>query len=93
MFDELNSGEDLSHNDKLIVHGELAFDERFVDDEYFPEEDYEEITSEEVDRVVAALENLIDAVESENIKAYLQVASNDIFYLIYNDDEAQSEAA
>lgn len=63
-------------------------------DELIPD-DMEEITSEEVDRVVAALEKLIESVESENIRAYLEEASYQIFYLVYDDEdfEVLDEAA
>ena len=60
------------------------------------EEDFEEISSEEVDRVVESLEQLIDSVESENIQAYLEEASNHILSLVYDEDdldEVQDEAA
>lgn len=75
-------------------------DELQIDDE--GAEEFEEISSEEVDRVVAALEELIDGVSSENIRATLEEASNNIFYLIYDesdlddedlDDEISAEAA
>jgi hypothetical protein len=53
------------------------------------EDEYEEITSDEVDRVVAALENLMDTVESENILTYLEYAANEVFYLVYTDDDLE----
>lgn len=59
-------------------------------------EEYEEISSDEVDRVVEALEQLISTVESENIQAYLEEASAQILALVYDDDELdeiQDEAA
>ncbi len=43
-------------------------------------EEFEEITSEEVDRVVEQLEKLIESVSSENIKSYLEEAANNIFF-------------
>ena len=57
------------------------------------EEQFEEITSEEVDRVVAQLETLIESTESENIRSYLEEAMNEIYYLVYEeeDDELDSE--
>jgi glycerol-3-phosphate dehydrogenase len=39
-------------------------------------EEFEEITSDEVDRVVEQLEKLIETVSSENIKSYLEEAVN-----------------
>jgi hypothetical protein len=55
--------------------------------------DYEEISSDEVDRVVEALETLMATVDSENIRYYLEEATNSIYLLIYEDDEPASEAA
>lgn len=39
-------------------------------------DDYEEISSEEVDRVVESLESLMASVDSENIRAILEDATN-----------------
>ena len=69
--------------------------ERTVSDDYLKYhdwntedgEEYEEISSEEVDRVVAALDQLLATVESENIKTYLELASNSIFFLVYESEE------
>ena len=55
-------------------------------------QEYEEITSDEVDRVVEQLEKLMETVSSENIKTYLEEAVNNIFFLLY-DDEDEAEAA
>ncbi|MFO0426116.1 MAG: hypothetical protein ACK526_06070, partial [Planctomyces sp.] len=49
-------------------------------------EEYEEISSEEVDRVVEALDHLIEVVQSENIKHYLEEAASSIYYLVYEDE-------
>jgi hypothetical protein len=60
------------------------------------EDEYEEISSDEVDRVVDALEELSETVESENIQAFLDEASNNILSLVYEEDdldEIQDEAA
>lgn len=48
--------------------------------------EYEEITSEEVDRVIEALEILMGQTASENIRAYLEEAADNIFDLVYGDD-------
>lgn len=53
---------------------------------------YEEITSDEVDRVIQALGSLIESVSSENIKSYLEDAINNIFLLVY-DEEDSADAA
>jgi hypothetical protein len=54
--------------------------------------EYEEITSDEVDRVVEELERLSESVQSENIKSYIEDAINSIFFLVYDEDES-AEAA
>ena len=55
--------------------------------------EYEEIASEEVDRVVAALELLGESVASETIKSLLEGCSNEIYYMVYEDDDELGEAA
>ncbi len=55
-------------------------------------DEYEEITSDEVDRVVAQLESLIETVASENIKSYLEDAINNIFFLVYEQDDSADAA-
>ncbi len=60
------------------------------------EDEYEEISSEEVDRVVASLEDLMMAVESENIRHLLEAAAQEIHCLVYeadDEDEYYAEAA
>lgn len=56
--------------------------------------EYEEVSSDEVDNVVAALENLGETVTSEAIRALIEECSNSIYYLVYEDEDgASSEAA
>lgn len=55
-------------------------------------EEYEEITSDEVDRVVQQLEQLMETVSSENIKSYLEEAVNNIFFLLYDEDDCADAA-
>lgn len=56
-------------------------------------EEYEEISCEEVDRIVGILEELMSTVQSENVRAHLEDASNSIFYLVYDEqDEEQLDA-
>lgn len=57
-------------------------------DASFDSENYEEITSEEVDRVVEQLEKLMESVSSENIKSHLEDAINNIFFLVYDDEDS-----
>jgi hypothetical protein len=49
-------------------------------------DEYEEITSEDVDRVIAGLEALMSQTRSENIRAYLEEAADQIFELVYGED-------
>ena len=56
------------------------------------DQEFEEISSDEVDRVVDVLDNLIEGIDSDNIKHYLEEASSNIYYLIYEDSEAEVEA-
>ena len=51
------------------------------------EQEFEEICSDEVDRVVEILDGLIENVQSENIKHFLEEASSNIYYLVYEDAE------
>lgn len=56
--------------------------------------EYEEIDSDEVDRVVAALEELSATVSSETIRAFLEECSAEVYYLVYEDEEeSESQAA
>jgi hypothetical protein len=73
--------EDARMNDKPLDMNAEAGDE------------YEEITSDEVDRVIAELETLMGTVESENIRSYLEEAVNGIYYLIYDDDDLESDVS
>lgn len=56
------------------------------------EDDYEIITSEEVDSVLDALEQLIASTASENIRSYLEEAADNIFSLVYSEEEHALEA-
>jgi len=56
------------------------------------EQEFEEISSDEVDRVVDLLDNLIEGVDSDNIKHYLEEASSNIYYLVYEDAEGEATA-
>jgi hypothetical protein len=61
-------------------------DEVSADIEDAIDDEFEEITSEEVDRVIEALDQLIQTVESENIRWHLEEAPGAIFSLIYDED-------
>lgn len=67
-----------------------------IDDSYAPIEgidadEFEEISSDEVDRVVSVLEELIPTVESENIKSHLEEAMNSIYFLVYDESDQEEE--
>ena len=51
------------------------------------DQDFEEICSDEVDRVVEVLDGLIENIQSENIKHFLEEASSNVYYLLYEDDD------
>lgn len=55
------------------------------------EEEYEEIDSDEVDSVISALEQLGNNTKSENIRHYIEEASNSIYYLVYSEEEDEDE--
>lgn len=55
--------------------------------------EYEEINSEDVDRVVAALEDLSASVTSETIKAFLDECASNVYYLVYDDEDAAENLA
>ena len=88
--------EEQTPQDNLEIDGELEADldddgdlETEMDAE--GEDELEEITSDEVDRVVAALEELMESADSENIRTYLEDASNNIYYLVYDVEEEDEE--
>ncbi len=64
-----------------------AYDNRSSDSD-----EYEEISSAEVDRVIQALEALMQSVSSENIRAYLDEAADNIYSLIYDADGHPADA-
>lgn len=55
--------------------------------------EYEEINSDDVDRVVAVLEELSESVSSETIRAFLEECSNNIYYLVYDDEDTSENLA
>lgn len=56
-------------------------------------DEFEEISTDEVDRVVAELEAIALTVESENIRYHLALAVQDILGLVYYDDSDIADAA
>ncbi|MFO0917402.1 MAG: hypothetical protein U0872_03700 [Planctomycetaceae bacterium] len=53
----------------------------------------EEITQDEVDRVVAALEQLAGGVASETIRLFLEECSTNVYYLLNDHDEDRFSSA
>ena len=51
------------------------------------DEEFEEITSEEVDRVIELLEGVATNVQSQNILAILTEASDSIYELVYDEED------
>lgn len=49
-------------------------------------EEFEEISSDEVDRIVEALDHLIEGAQSENVKHFLEEAASNIYYLVYEEE-------
>ena len=58
------------------------------DDADGAEQEFEEICSDEVDRVVAALESLAESTQSDNIRFFIDEAANGIYELVYDGDES-----
>ena len=58
-----------------------------VEDKLEISDEYEEICSDEVDRVVETLEQLAEDVASENIRTMLEEASQSVYELIYDGEE------
>ena len=63
-----------------------------IDIHAIDDEEYEEITSDEVDRVMEALEQLNTSIDSENIRVIIENAASDIWYLVYDDEDVADAA-
>ncbi|WP_437206426.1 hypothetical protein [Planctomicrobium sp. SH664] len=57
------------------------------------EDDYEVITSEDVDRVLDSLDQLIASTTSENIRVFLEEAADNIYSLVYSDEELDADGS
>jgi len=92
-LEDVDVDEELDGFEEDVQEEELADDVPSVYSEDDPDaaEEYEEITSDEVDRVVEALEALVETVNSENIKIYLEDAVNSIHSLIYDETDLESD--
>ncbi|WP_417850204.1 hypothetical protein [Thalassoglobus sp.] len=54
---------------------------------------YEVISSDEVDRTVASIEEMMSRIQSENIRAILDEAADEIYSLVYSESIHDAEAA
>ena len=93
-YDELDHDTELDDSEEetdLEHEFDLGDEQLESEEEPDSEEEFEEITSDEVDRVIETLEKLVENVESENIRAHLENAVNEIFYLVYNDEDLESD--
>jgi hypothetical protein len=67
------------------------FQESDAADGFEYEEIEEEVSSEEVDRVLEALSAVMEDLESEAVYEQLEAAYNKIFSLVYEEEEAAAE--
>jgi hypothetical protein len=63
--------------------------DEIYEDEY--EEIEEEISSVEVDRVLESLSSVMESVESESVHAYLEQAYNNVFALVYEEEDESED--
>ena len=66
-------------DEDVVEDDVLEFEEEDETEESAEGEEYEEIDSDEVDRVVSALETLGQSIQSENIRHFIEEASNSIY--------------
>ena len=65
------------------------FESHLSDSDTEYEEVDEEISTDEVDRVLESLINILESVESATIHEYLEETYNQIFSLVYEEDEVE----
>jgi len=73
---------------------DTEFESHLGDSDTEYEEVDEEISTDEVDRVLESLTNLLESVESATVHEYLEETYNQIFSLVYEEDgveESESE--
>lgn len=87
--DEDELAEEIQEEEYEYEEDEYEDDEATLetDDDY----EVEEISSDEVDSVVANLNSLNDAIDSENIRSIIENAVDKILRLVYTDDELVTE--
>lgn len=66
-------------------------DENYAPIDGIDTDEFEEINSEEVDRIVGVIEELLPTIESENVKSLLEEAMNNIYYLVYDEEDEELE--
>ena len=75
-------------NDDAEFENHLS-DEDGTDEDGTYEEIDEDISTDEVDRVLETVTSLLESVESATIHEYLEEAYNHIFSLVYEEEEAE----
>jgi hypothetical protein len=70
-----------------LANKEVPVSDEHLDHELDSADEYEEISSDEVDRIVEALEELAEGVASENIRVLLEEASQSVYDLVYDDED------
>lgn len=78
MSDEFYDEDDDMDNEETYV---------FEEEELELDGEVEEISSDDVDTVVASLNTLNEEVNSENIRSIIENAIDEILHLVYTDDE------
>ena len=71
---------------------DTAFENHLEGESAEYEEVEEEIGTEEVDRVLESLTNLLETVESATVQEYLEEAYNQIFSLIYEEADSEEDS-
>jgi hypothetical protein len=86
---------DLQEPDEFdIVNFEDYSDEADEDvEEYYDDDEYEEIDPAEIDAVVNVLNDLMEKVQSQTIKDYLEATCSDIACLMDEIEDDEAEAA
>ncbi len=70
-------------------YNEEEEEEEYDDEAMSDDSAYEEISSDEVDRVISSLEDIAESIDSENIRGHIEDAINAIFYLVYDESDEQ----
>jgi len=79
------SDELFNDEDDVEIEEEYEYEDVEASDD--DDEDVEEISSDDVDSVVASLNELNEGIQSENIRLVIENAIDEILHLVYTDDE------